>query len=279
MQTNQMADVIDLVNSEATRLGDFLSGLDEQEWTQDSACEGWSIGDVVGHLSSGAEGWANSITRALAGDAGPPPGQSFLAPGERGSDIISQGAISYRQQVGPKLLDNFSTGYDRLGRMLSELGAEDWEKPCYHRRGTIPIREYVEVRAQELTVHGWDIRSGLDDSAELWEESLALMVGRVPRWLNGAFRPGLGLPAPTLYRFDVSAPVPVHQDILVNGDAFQLAPAAERPADVTFRCNTGNYILFIYGRLELDRAVSAGKVAIQGPQERANNFTAWFQGF
>ena len=279
MQTNQMTEVIRLVDFEATRLREFLSGLDEQSWSRDSACEGWALGDVVAHLSAGAEGWVNSITRALAGDAGPPPGQSFLAAGERGSDIISQGAISYRQQAGSKLLENYIAGYDRLCQLLSELHAWDWEKPCYHRRGPIPISEYVEVRVQELVVHAWDIRSGLDDSAGLWEESLALMVGRVPRWLRGAFRPGLGLPTPTLYRFEVSAPVAVHQDVLVNEDVFQLAPAAESAADVTFQCDTGDYLLFIYGRLGLDQAVSAGKVAIQGPREQANNFTAWFQGF
>ena len=68
MANDQMTRVIDLVNSEATRLGEFLTGLDDQAWSQDSACQGWKVGDVVAHLSNAAGTWANSVTRAVEGD-------------------------------------------------------------------------------------------------------------------------------------------------------------------------------------------------------------------
>jgi len=279
MATNQMSEVIQLVNSEATRLGDFLSGLDERAWSHPSACEGWVIGDVVAHLTAGAGRWADSITRAAAGDAGPPQGQAFLAAGDRGSQAIAREAQSTHQQMGLKLLENYTGGYDRLHQVLSRLSPEDWDKSCFHRRGPRPVGDFVSVRVQELAVHGWDIRSGVDQAAELSEGSLALMVGRVPRWVSNAFRPGLDLPTPVRYRFDVQNPVPVHEDFLVKGDSFQAEPAGREPADVTFRCNTSNYILLIYGRLNVERAIAAGRLAIEGPQDQASNFTAWFQGF
>ena len=279
MTTAEMKGMIDLVNFESQRLGEFLSGLDEQAWSLDSACEGWTVGDVVGHLSAGAESWANNITRAIAGDANPPPGQEYLASGVRGSDIINQSAIAARQQMGPNLLDGYTTGHSRLSQALSSLGPEDWDKPCFHRRGQMPMQDYVSLRVQELAVHGWDIRSSRDKAAELWEDSLPVLLGKVPRWLRTAFLPGLALPTPTRFRFDVSEPMPVHEDVLVLGDGYQVEASGESQPDVTFHCNTGNYILLIFGRLDLEEASDTGRLVIEGARERAADLTAWFQGF
>ena len=279
MATREMTEVIDLVNSEAARLGDFLTDLGEQSWSRDSACQGWKVGDVVAHLAIAAETWAVSLQRALAGDAGPPAGQSYLAAGERGSAIIAQAAVSHHRQLGRKLLQDYTAGYGRLSQVLSSLSAVDWDKPCFHRRGNMPVRDFVAVRVQELAVHGWDIRSGLDPSAEIGQESLPQLVKMTPRWLRSAFRPDPGLPTPARFRFEVSGPVPVRQDVVVNNDSFQTEPAVEGRADVIFRCNTGNYILLIYGRLSVAEGLTSGRLSIDGSRKRATHFTSWFQGF
>ena len=279
MASDQMASVIDLVNSEASRLRDFLAGLDERAWSQDSACAGWKVGDVVAHLAIASETWASSLTRALAGDAGAPAGQNFLAPGERGSKTTAQVAVAAFQQKGLKLLEDYNVGYERLAQVLAKLRAEDWDKPCYHRRGPMPVHNYVALRVQELAVHAWDIRSGLDSAAEMWEEALPQLVNMVPRWLRTAFVPGQGLPEPARFRFNVSGPVAVNQDVVINNGAFEIEPVGDGPADAEFRCNTGNYILLIYGRLSVDQGLSSGRLNVDGPVEQAAYFTQWFQGF
>ena len=279
MAATPMKEVVNLVNGEASRLGEFLSGLGAQDWSRQSACEDWVIGHVVAHLTRGAESWANSISRALTGDAGPPPGQAFLTEGDRGSEVIGETARASYQQLGTQLLERFTAGYDHLAQVLATLDVEDWKRSCFHQRGSMPLGDYVEVRAQELVVHGWDIRSGMDQAAKLCDESLALMVGRVPRWVSNAFRPGLDLPTPIRYRFDVQHPVPVKEAFLVKGDSFQVEHAGGEPADVTFRCDTGAYILLIYGRLDVEGAIAAGQLTVDGNREQASNFTTWFQGF
>ena len=279
MASNPMGEVIRLVKGEADRLGGFLSGLDGDGWSKDSYCDGWMIGDVVGHLSVGSETWANSINRAVNGDDNPPQGQSFLPAGERGSDVTAEAARTIYQQQGAQLLDRFKTGYARLAEVLDGLKPEDWDKLCFHRRGPMPVADYVEVRLQELTVHGWDIRWGVDPAAEMWPEPMEVMVGRVPRWVSNAFRPGLDLPAPVRYRFEVAGPVPVHEDYLVTQEGFQVETGRQGDADVTLRCDTGNYILLIFGRLEIAESIAAGRLEVEGPLDLAANFTEWFQGF
>ena len=279
MATSQTSHLIETVTGEASRLRDFLSGMDAQTWTSDSTCDGWTIEDVVAHLAGSAGGWANNITRAVAGDAGPPEGQSFLPPGERASHATGPAARESRQQSGTQLLDAFSAGHDRLRKVLLDLGEGDWDKPCFHRRGALPVKGFLGIQLQELALHGWDIRSGLDSAAELWEEPLPSLVGLVPRWLRTAFTPGLDLPTPVRYRFDVSSPVAVHEDLLVTGDSFQAGQSGPEQADVVFRCSTGNYILLMFGRLQVERAVADGRLSVEGSQDQAKNFNAWFKGF
>ena len=276
---DSLKETVELVDIEASRLRDFLGGLDEAQWSRNSSCEGWSVADVASHLSSSANSWAASISRAVDGDSGPPEGQTPLAPGERGSEIIAETAISYRQEAGSSLMEKFSEGYETLRQCLARLKEEDWEKPVYHRRGPMPIRELLARRIQELAVHGWDIRWGIDHSAEMDEEPLASLAAGVPRWLRIAFSPDLGLPVPVRYRFDVAAPVAVKEDVVVTGAEFQIETPGSGDADTVFRCNTGNYILLIYGRLDVNQAARDGRLAITGSVEQAVNFTAWFKGF
>ena len=153
------------------------------------------------------------------------------------------------------LLQAFASDYQRLHQILLALQPEDWDKPCFHRRGVLPIRDYVGLRLQELTIHGWDMRTpAFDDTATLSERPLPVLVSLAQRWLSNSFHPAPRLTAPVRYRFDVSVPVPIRQDMLVSQDSFQLVPMADIGADVTFRCHTGDYILLVYGRLPLDRA-------------------------
>ena len=279
METETMSQVIELVNSEAIRLGEFLAGLEQGQWSVPSACEGWTAGDVVAHLAQGGFTWADSITRAVAGDSGPPAGQQALRPGERGSGETAQRAIDFRQDQGPAgLLQSFQEGYARLGQVLETLTPADWDKPCFHRRGVMILSDYVALRLQELAVHSWDIRSGLDQSAAIFQDPLPVLVGRVQRWLTNCYVANSELPSPTRYRIDVSGPVPVQQDVLVNSDSFSFEGHSPRPADVTLRSDTGSYILLVYGRLDLRSAAGQGRMNIEGDPERAAQFSAWFPG-
>ena len=272
-------NLVETVVAEASRLQDFLTGLDAQTWASDSTSEGWTIEDVVAHLAGSAGGWAPNITRAVAGDAGPPEGQSFLPTGVRASHPTGPAARESRQKSGPQILDDFIAGHEHLRNVLGTLRDEDWDKPCFHRRGVRPIKAYLGIQLQELVLHGWDIRWGLDSAAELWPGSLAALVDLVPRWIGIAFAPALDLPTPVRYRLDVSSPVAVHEDLVVYGDGYKTETSDIEDADATFHGNTGNYILLMFGRLQVERAVADGRLSVDGSMERAKDFNAWFKGF
>jgi uncharacterized protein (TIGR03083 family) len=279
MTTIATPDIIGLINAEASHLRDFMASRPLEAWSKPSACAGWSVGDVFAHLSQGSRTWCASLTRAMAGDATPPPGEQPLRPGERGSEATAQRAMAFHREQGASgLLHAFTDGYQALHDVLGTLQVEDWDKPCYHRRGGMPVRDYVGIRLQELTIHGWDMRSAFDAAATLSEAPLPVVVGMAQRWLGNTFRPTPHLTTPLRYRFDVSGPVPVQHDVLVSQNGFRIEPIADCGADVTCRCTTGDYILLIYGRLPLDQAVHTARLEIGGDQAQAALFPTLFQG-
>jgi uncharacterized protein (TIGR03083 family) len=279
MNTTATADMIALIQAEVSQLQKVMAGFDSAAWSQPSACAGWTVGDVMAHLIQGARNWCDGITRAVAGDANPPPGQQALRPGERGSEVTAQRAVAFRQEIGNTALRTaFTEAYQQLHQVLLGLHATDWDKPCFHRRGVLPVRDYVGLRLQELTIHGWDMRSAFDAAATVSEGPLPVLVGIAQRWLANTFRPVPGLTAPVRYRFDIAGPVPIHQDVLVSQDGFQTTPPASSAADVTFRCTTGNYLLFVYGRLSLEGHVDSGRLQVEGNRQQAALFSALFRG-
>ena len=279
MISNQENDLVETVIAEAARLQDFLKSLDAQTWTIDSSSEGWTIEDVIAHLADNIDGWNSNIIRALAGFAGPPEGQAFLPPRERASHPTGPAARESRQQSGPQILNEFIAGHERLRKILETLGDEDWDKPCFHRRGVLTTKAFIGLQVQELALHGWDVRWGLDNEAELSEESLPILINLLPRWIESAFMPGLDLPTPVRFRFAVSDPIEVRDDLIVDGDSYKSETSDTEDSDATFFCNTGNYILLMFGRLQVERAVADGRLTVEGSMERAKDFNSWFKGF
>lgn len=62
-----------LIHAERARLADLLEGLDPEQWATESLCSGWSVEQVVAHISAAANtgtlAWLLSMARARL-DAG-----------------------------------------------------------------------------------------------------------------------------------------------------------------------------------------------------------------
>ncbi|MEC8857491.1 MAG: maleylpyruvate isomerase N-terminal domain-containing protein, partial [Chloroflexota bacterium] len=57
------AEGVQLIAAETGRLKGYVSGTDAEEWSLDSPCEGWTVGDVIGHLGWAAEFFADAISQ------------------------------------------------------------------------------------------------------------------------------------------------------------------------------------------------------------------------
>ena len=279
MELPEMTMTIEAVQTESAGLANFLKGLDADDWLKVSACPEWQVGDIVAHLAQGGHSWIEYIGRALAGNTTPPPGQQSLRPGDRGSEATAQRAIEQHQsQSKQELLDSYNSGYDQLYQLMLELKPEDWELPCFHRRALSSIHEMVARRVQELAIHGWDIRSTFDSSYQLSEPAIGVIVGLAHRWFTSTFSPQADANTPVRYRFDMSGPAPVLEDVVVYQDRFELEASSSGPAEVTFRGSGNDYLLLIYGSLSVRGADNNSNLEIDGSLEQAALFNTWFRG-
>jgi uncharacterized protein (TIGR03083 family) len=280
-----LADQMALVQAESARLIQYLKELPTDAWDQPSACTQWQIQDVVAHMSGVAEFYRDTISRGLQGDTTPPEGvpSAGTVNAAAMAEPLAQMARDTREQLGDHVLATFEATITRLNDLLSGVGSDEWDRPCYHPWRLMPLRQFLAMTLQELVLHGWDIRSRLAPDASLSPEGFPALVELITTsstsgFLTWAFRPGPRLSAPVCYRFDVTGPGASRIDFVIEGDQAHIEAAGDRSPSVTFHCDTETYLLVMYGRLNLEGARSLGRLRIEGDQALATTFAQWFKG-
>ncbi len=272
---------VQLLQPESLRLKHYLQSLPNEAWSQPSACGEWQIQDVVAHLTGPAMSYFDWISRGLQGETSPPEGRPAAGSANAGSiaERIAQRAVATREQLGDQLLATLESANDALNELLLGINDQDWDTLCYQPIGIIPVSRFVDLRLQELVIHGWDIRSRFEPDVSLNPECLPSLLNMLdfmtPAW---AFWPGEKLDVPIHYHFAVTGPAPETTDIVVEGDTLRIATPSHTQPQITFHCNTETYVLVRYGRLLLKDAIAAGRVRVEGEQALAIAFGEWFQG-
>ena len=274
-------DRVNLVNSESQRLKEYLTLLPSEAWSRASACDLWQVRDVVAHLSWAAEGFAESISRGVRGDASAQVPHDF--PGGAANvaslaEYIAQSAIAHREALGDQLLAAFITSNDRLNQIFEELGPEDWDKPCSFLSRPRTPDAFLVTRVPELAIHQWDIRSRFEPAAALSTDSLPALMERAPNFVGWSFRPGPSLTEPIRYRSELTGPGSSAKDIVVQGDVCRMEPAEDGPVVGLFRCDSSTFVLLMCGRLTVGTAFSEGGLAAEGDQSLVDCFARWFGG-
>ena len=119
-------DRVELVQSEAERLQTYLQTLPHDAWIRPSACDLWTVADVVAHLDFVAEFWIDTISRGVQGDASSPEDRT---PGEAENfssmdEYFAQRATARRETLGEQLLPTFSARCDQVKQFFAGLGPE-----------------------------------------------------------------------------------------------------------------------------------------------------------
>ena len=279
------ADRVTVLQSESERLKQYLHALPSATLSQPSACTQWQVQDVIAHLIGVAETYASSVSRGLKGDTSALPGHLPAGQGTAAlsAESIAQRSIAARQTLGEQLLATFDTANDHLNGLLAGLGPEQWGIPCYHPGGIVKAQNFIDLRLKELALHEWDIRAGLEPDAHLSPTSLPAILTTISESiasgsLRWAFWSGPQLPTPVRYRFAVTGPGPSQSDIVVEGNMLRMEDAGGTTANVIVCCDTETYVLLVYGRLNLEAAVTSGRLTLEGDRHLAMAFGQWFRG-
>lgn len=275
-----IADEIQLLREETAKLSGYLGQLPPEQWQKQSACDRWLVGDVVAHLTGGAQLYSDSITRGLQGDTTPSPGRP--TPGSLPRDMFGQAiadlAVSSRQSLGDQLLEMFNATSERLVHLFEAMSPDGWDKKCYHPVSLFPARSFVNLRLFELTFHGWDIRSGVEGQSILSLEPLPVIVPMIAELADRLVKADLELGHTATIRFRLTGAVSRNYDLSADASGARVGPAGSPMPDATIRCDAGHFALLMTGRLDFDAGVADGSLVLEGSSALHAEFASWFKG-
>ena len=262
------------------RIESFLEGLKGVELSRQSACEGWSVADVVGHLIERGRPIPDQIERGLAGDLSPTPGFTDDPPLSEDQFRIDldRRAVSLRTELGEDLLAEFARVNRDFERVLALVEEEDWDKLCYHRLRPETVRSKVDIRIAELAMHEWDMRWALDRNATLAGESLAGLVNASGRAVRRAFRADPSRSGTVRYRFALSGPSAESVDVTLSSEGASFETGASAMPDVLLRCESATYAMVIFGRWKLEQAIEDGLISVEGDESLVAGLAEAFVG-
>ena len=259
-----------------------LAALPPDAWERPSACQGWTVADVVAHLVG--QDFALRVSRGLQGDFSPPEGAPPVT--EHDEDAFAENifrrAFATRSQVGDQLLDTLFRRLDESAAVFAGVGPEQWENRCYWPPGPEPVRVMLDMRISELSMHAWDVCSRFDPDYRLSAACVPVLMDTALRAARRAFRPDPSLAGPLRFRFLIDEPVAARYDLIFSTGGAVLQPAPDEPApagaDVIFRCDGETYVMVMYGRLTPAAALASGRLTWEGDRELAQGFGDRFQG-
>jgi uncharacterized protein (TIGR03083 family) len=254
--------------AEAAALAADWADRDAAAWDAPSACQGWAVRDVAGHLAQGAERAPVVVRHALQGT--PPP---ELRPEDRAARFRAM-----RAMTGAELAERFPRDIDTVFTLLEGADEAALQTVVIVPAGPHTLLQFATQRLSEAALHHWDVRAPRDPDAALRPEAAALLVdyliGRMPRMVDHEGARGLDV----TYYCKLEGPGGGPVTISIGdgtGTATRGAPAS---ASATLTLPVEAWIRLAWGRLDLPRALDRGCVQFSGPRGEALALQALFPG-
>ena len=272
-----IAKGIELIAAETAQLKDYIRDSGPGQWDLDSPCEGWTVGDVIGHLGWAAEFFGDAISNGRAGTTTAPQGLPEIGsmPPAEIPDLIARMAKEYARSADADLSDAFASSVDRLNGIFASMEDDDWAKECWSFRGLQPASTYVTIRISEVVIHSWDIRFPSDPEASLAPESVAVVLDRLPVWLNSLgladFKPNQ---TTARYRFQTTGAADIQRDVVIGDQENKVEDAQGEPT-ATLTCDADMLALLVWGRLKPGQVLADGRLSISDGTGTGDEFAAW----
>ena len=236
-----MTDVLDALAEQHAELAALLGPLDGDGWATPSRCEGWSVADVVLHLSqtdelarASADGRFDEGIQALAGGLGP------AADVDEGADRM----VARERGLPPEVIhERWRTGTEAL---RTALAGGDPGRRVRWVAGELSVRTLTTTRLAETWIHPGDVAAGL--GVDLVAGERLRHVARLAwRTLPYAFeRDGRTLAGPVAFR--LRGPSGARWDLVpdgepvttITGDGVELCLVAARRVDARDTGLTGD---------------------------------------
>lgn len=164
-------NLLRVVRGEAER---FLAlASDPDRWTAPTACPGWEVRDLVGHIIDVTESYFVGFDAARGG------GQVPEALGVRVMQTgLDDGAKALRSLHQGEAVGRLRGDFVKLMEMCDALGPDEWGGLVVPHKymGPLPAFFYPAFQLMDYGVHSWDIRQGTGRAHGLHGDAADLLV-------------------------------------------------------------------------------------------------------
>jgi uncharacterized protein (TIGR03083 family) len=144
-----------------------------EAWEAPTACPGWQVRDVVGHLVDTTEAYFVSFDAVRSRTPLDP------AYGLRGMAArVNERAQSFRSIGQAEMMDRLRSDFAKMSETFEALGADEWgglQVPHFYM-GPLPAFFYPAFQLMDYGVHSWDIRQGSGRAHGLSGDAADLLV-------------------------------------------------------------------------------------------------------
>jgi uncharacterized protein (TIGR03083 family) len=151
----------------------FELAAEPSRWHRPTACTGWEIRDMIGHLLDASLGYLSAFDLARRGVRAPD------AIGVAGfAEASDDAARAFRSVPRAELLARYRDASDRVLQEFGALSDAEWTGLMLPDPylGPLPAMIVAAGLLGGLTVHGWDVRQGLGGPHAIAGDAADLLV-------------------------------------------------------------------------------------------------------
>lgn len=266
-----MEPIIELLEIEWAALDAFGGELSPDEWATPTELPGWTVQDCYAHIV-GTE-------RSLQGEPAPSLDMAAFPHLTAVSAPFTEPPVEARRHLsGPEVLAELRAAtHERLVELRS-LTPEQWDDLGPTPIGTVPYREFMNVRAFDCWMHEQDARRALGRPGHQEGPVAEHAIGRCTKALGFVVGKKAGAPDGATVTFDLSGPLARRITVAVVDGRAQIVP--EPAGDPTVRLSMDQETLWCLGggRWDPEQVLVDGLVAFTGDRAlgeavvRSSNF-------
>ena len=235
-------NLLRVVREEAERF--FAMAEAPDAWDAATACTGWSVRDVVGHLVDTTEAYFVSFDAARGkGEAADALGLRIMA------QRVNERATSFRGESQQAMTERLRTDFAKMMETFEALGPDDWGGLMVPHvyMGPLPAFFFPAFQLMDYGVHSWDIRQGTGRAHGLSGDVADLLVPFMfVLWQYTADVPADAEPAELGIR--ISGRNAGEHRVRVGPEGVAFEPGGVDDLPVVLDFDAGSFVLTTFGR-------------------------------
>ncbi|MFI6869948.1 maleylpyruvate isomerase family mycothiol-dependent enzyme [Nocardia sp. NPDC050406] len=252
------AESIALLSDQWDALARLVDGLDDTGWRTASSLPGWTVFDVIAHIT-GTEAM-------LLGEPTPEVEVTELDHVRNPIGELNEKWIeSLRPLSGQQLMARFRDVTDRRSKVLAAMDEAAWTAPVPSPVGVVPYGRFMRIRLFDCWMHEHDIADGLRVSVDEGGVRGAAAFAELTPTLGKSVVKGAGAPDGTRVTFEIGGSAPHTLHVVVEGGRATLVEGLDAPATVVIGMGSELFARLRGGRTSAE--AHADEIALGGDTE------------